>query len=63
LNKNEIIKRLKSSVVWTGVISYILAILSTWGIDDVRIKITLVSILGVLVLFGFLNNPGNKEGF
>lgn len=62
-------QRFKSKVVWLSVISLILIILNTFGvfegigITETEQKIIVDSFLSILVLFGFLNNPTDKENF
>lgn len=61
--------RYKSKVVWISVMSLVVLILSKCGllskigIDEGTLKIVIDSILSILVIFGILNNPTNKEGF
>lgn len=66
---NEILKRLKSKVVWIGIISYILPILGHIGLYDKigisqdQVKYLIDIIIGLLVTFGLLNNPKDSENF
>lgn len=59
--------RLKSPIVWTAVVAQILAMLVVLGVIDTGLSDTLnavaVSVLELLVAFGVLNNPTNKQGF
>jgi uncharacterized membrane protein len=61
--------RYKSKVVWISVMSLVVLILSKcgllskFGIDEGVLKTIIDSILSILVIFGILNNPVNKEGF
>lgn len=73
----EVAKRLKSPIVWAGIISIVGLIfttagagyedVTTWkGLLDVIISIlTSPAKLGMIVvaLFGFLNNPSTKDKF
>ena len=50
--------RLRSWVLWVSVASLIIFILKTYiGIEIPKVDILINSILGVLVLFGVINNP------
>lgn len=64
MDKKEILKRLKSKVVWVAVISQILLIVILIKPEIANeVKIIAMAIIEILSLFGFLNNPSNKEGF
>ena len=61
--------RLKSKLMWTTVIGLILMIvgeLGLWskiGISESNLRYILDSILSILVVFGILNNPTEKDTF
>ena len=61
--------RLKSKAVWVSVISLILLIFNSFGIfekigaDETVFKNIFDMLLTVLVGFGVLNNPTDKENF
>jgi uncharacterized membrane protein len=59
--------RFKSVVVWSAVAAQILSILILTGVISPEmnntIKLIISSVLEMLVLFGVLNNPTNKNGF
>jgi len=61
--------RWKSYVLWAAVLAQLVIIadsVSLWALIGVEktIALTVVeSLLGLLVLFGVLNNPTNKTGF
>lgn len=66
----ELLKpRLKSPVVWTGLAAAIVAIfgddvcIALFGRDGASINATIDTVCGLLVAFGLLNNPENREGF
>jgi uncharacterized membrane protein len=52
--------RLKSSIMWVGIIAYVIEILNLWHVDDPRIKGTLTAVLSILILLGVVNNPTDK---
>lgn len=59
--------RIKSPVVWGAVVAQVVTILLTLGVIDIGISETInqivAGVLQLLVIFGVLNNPTNKEGF
>ena len=59
--------RFTSKVAWAAAASAILAILVAFGAIDVgqseAINVLVTAVLGVLTLFGILNNPTDKTGF
>jgi len=61
--------RLKSPVVWITLTTGLLAILGEWGlyqkigIEKEVIQHTITFVIGLLVLFGILNSPTNKNSF
>lgn len=61
--------RLKSPVVWITLTTGLLAILGEWGlyqrigIEKEVIQHTITFVISLLVLFGVLNSPTNKNGF
>ena len=62
--KQEIIKRLRSKVVWLGIIAQILNIVVLLRPDVAdTVKIVLMSVVEILTLFGLLNNPSDRENF
>ena len=62
--KNEIIKRLKSPVVWGCVIAQIALIVAYINPDiSETIKHIATPIIEIATLFGLLNDPTNREGF
>lgn len=62
--KQEILKRLKSKVVWASVIAQI-AILTAIFIpsESETIKIVGTAVLEIVSLFGIVNNPSDSENF
>lgn len=62
--KQELLKRLKSKVVWASVISQI-AILTAIFIpsESETIKIVGTAVLEIVSLFGIVNNPSDSENF
>lgn len=62
--KNEIIKRLKSPVVWLSVIAQLIVIVNLFNPDIAEpIRVVTTTIVEVLTLFGVLNNPSDNENF
>ena len=73
----EVVNRLKSPVVWAGIIAIVGLIFTTAGagFEDVTTWKGLLEVLIgivtspakiamiIVALFGFLNNPGNKDSF
>jgi uncharacterized membrane protein len=61
--------RIRSKAVWVSVISLILLIFNSFGIfekigaDETAFKTIFEMILTILVGFGILNNPTDKENF
>lgn len=61
--------RFKSKALWVAIIAQIIALgqlTGLWasvGIDAGRIGDIAAIVLNVLVLFGILNNPTNKQNF
>jgi len=59
--------RFKSPVVWASIVAQILAILISLGVIDTglseTIKQAVCGVLQLLVIFGVLNNPTDKEHF
>jgi len=59
--------RFKSPVVWAAVLAQVVAILLALGVISAgqgeAVNAVIASVLQVLVLFGVLNDPTNKEGF
>ena len=56
--------RFKSAVVWSAVLGQVLLIVTLFHpeLTD-TIKIVCTAIIEILTLFGFLNNPTDKNGF
>lgn len=62
--KNELIKRLKSPVVWGCVVAQIVLIIAVFSpATSETVKQIATPVIEILTLFGILNNPTNKEGF
>lgn len=61
--------RFKSKVVWLSTVSLVILILSQLGLFKVLgitsegFKIVADSLIGILVLFGILNNPEDENKF
>ena len=61
--------RLKSPVVWTGIAAALVAFFgddalkTLLGRDSDSVMTIVNTVCGVLVAFGILNNPADKEGF
>ena len=57
--------RFKSKVLWGAIIAQVLSLLVTVGVIDTGMSSTLngvaVAILEMLVVFGIVNNPTDKE--
>lgn len=57
--------RFKSKVLWGAIIAQVLSLLVTVGVIDTGMSTTLngvaVAILEMLVVFGVVNNPTDKE--
>ena len=64
MDKKEILKRLKSKIVWIAVVSQILLIVMLIKPEIANeVKIVSMAVIEIVSLFGFLNNPSDKEGF
>ena len=64
MDKKEILKRLKSKVVWIAVVSQVLLIVMLVKPEIANeVKIISMAVIEIVSLFGFLNNPSDKEGF
>lgn len=62
--KNEIIKRLKSPVVWLAVVAQITAILMHYSPEvSETVKGIAEPLIEIAVLFGILNNPTDRGNF
>ncbi len=61
--------RFESKVFWAALIAQIISIIGylglweTWGVMPEQVETVVSSILQMLVLFGVLNNPTDKENF
>lgn len=59
--------RFKSKVVWAAIAAQVITLLVTVGVIDTSMSAVLegviLSVLELLVAFGILNNPSNKENF
>lgn len=59
--------RMMSKVVWLAIIAQLVGLLITLGVIDTglgeAVNAAAGSICELLVLFGVLNNPTDKEGF
>lgn len=57
--------RFKSKVLWAAIVAQVLSLLVTVGVIDTGMSTTLngvaVAILEMLVVFGVVNNPTDKE--
>lgn len=64
MDKKEILKRLKSKIVWIAVLSQVLLIVMLIKPEIANeVKVVSMAIIEIVSLFGFLNNPSDKEGF
>ena len=64
MDKKEIVKRLKSKVVWLAVLSQVLLVVMLIKPEIANeVKIIAMAVIEIVSLFGFLNNPSDKEGF
>ena len=56
--------RFKSPVVWAGVLGQVLLVVGLFApqVSD-AVKIVGGAVIETLTLFGFLNNPADKENF
>ena len=60
----EILKRLKSPVVWVAVLAQVAIIIAMFNPDlATNIKAVGASIVEILTLIGVLNNPTDSEKF
>ncbi len=60
----EIIKRLKSPVVWSSIIAQVLVIIGLYCPDIADpVKITATAVVEILTLAGILNNPTDCSKF
>jgi uncharacterized membrane protein len=59
--------RLKSKVVWVSVLAQIVIILQVTGVLEISqieaLNNVAIALIQVLVLFGVLNNPTDKDNF
>ena len=59
--------RFKSKVVWAAIAAQVITLLVTVGVIDTGLSAVLeavvLSVLELLVAFGILNNPSDKENF
>lgn len=59
--------RFKSKVVWAAIAAQVITLLVTVGVIDTGMSAVLegvaISVLELLVAFGILNNPSDKENF
>ena len=68
-NKWALRDRLRSKVLWAAVVSELITIgynvyqCIQYGITENLLKMIAMSVLGILTMFGILNDPTNKEGF
>lgn len=68
-NKWALRDRLRSKVLWAAVVSELITIgynvyqCIQYGITENLLQMIAVSVLGILTIFGILNDPTNKEGF
>lgn len=62
-----ILNRLKSKVTIVSIVSQILAVLIALDVIDInvsqQINAVVIALLELLVTFGVLNNPSDKENF
>jgi len=64
MDKKEILKRLRSKIVWIAVVSQVLLIVMLLKPEIANeVKVISMAIIEIVSLFGFLNNPSDKEGF
>lgn len=62
--KNEIIKRLKSPVVWGCVVAQLVLIIAVFNpTTSETVKSIATPIIEILTLFGILNNPTDRGNF
>lgn len=68
-NKWALRDRLRSKVLWAAVVSELISIgynlyqCIQYGFTENLLKMIVMSLLGILTIFGILNDPTNKEGF
>jgi len=61
---NEILKRLKSPIVWVAILAQVAIIIAMFNPDlATYIKAVGASIVEILTLIGVLNNPTDSEKF
>jgi phage-related holin len=62
--KKKVLKRLQSKIVWLGVLAQVGLVAMAFNphIAD-QIKLVGTAVIESATLFGFLNNPDNKEEF
>ena len=67
MNKKNIVEKLKSPVVWISAGGVILTLLLELKVIDLgqmdAFKHFIEGVCGILITFGILNNPNNKNGF
>jgi len=64
MDKKEILKRLRSKIVWIAVVSQVLLIVMLLKPEIANeVKVISMAIIEIVSLFGFLNNPSDREGF
>ena len=69
VNKWALRDRLRSKVLWAAVVSELISIgfnvyqCIKYGFTPSLVEMIVMSILGILTIFGILNDPTNKEGF
>lgn len=69
VNKWALRDRLRSKVLWAAVVSELISIgynlyqCIQYGFTENLLKMIAMSLLGILTIFGILNDPTNKEGF
>lgn len=69
VNRWALRDRLRSKVLWAAVISELITIVFNvyqciqYGFTENMLKMIAMSLLGILTIFGILNDPTNREGF
>lgn len=62
--KKEIIKRLRSKVVWLSVLAQIIIVVGLFNPDlNDYVKVIGTVLIEIATLFGVLNNPADKDNF
>ena len=62
--KNEIVKRLKSKVVWLAVVAQVVLIVAYFSPEvSETVKGIATPFIEILTLFGILNNPTDRGSF